>query len=146
MRSNRSFIIVFIVMCVVFLNSGCTRHVKPTPAQLNARMSIINDDKTETVFYLTPPRSGAKFPIAVLCDGSTTKDDVVSVWPFHQFDQFKHLPRSQLGKQPCKVSTWSKLLRFYPHISREKLRLSLASHCRNRIDETRYCDSIPRIQ
>lgn len=94
MRSIRSFIIVLVVNCVVFLNSGCTRQVKPTPAQVSARMNIINDDKTETVFYLTTPKV-QRFPIAVVCEGSNTQEDIESVWRLHQFEQFAAL--SALG-------------------------------------------------
>jgi pimeloyl-ACP methyl ester carboxylesterase len=73
-------------MYVAFLNSGCTHHIKPTPAQLSARMSIINDDKTETVFYLTTPQH-QRFSIAVVCEGSNTQDDIESVWRLHQYGQ-----------------------------------------------------------
>lgn len=86
MISIRSFIIVLIVNSVVFINSGCTHQVKLTPAQLSARLSIIKDDKTETVFYLTTPKV-QRFPIVVVCEGSSTQDYIESVWRLHQYVQ-----------------------------------------------------------
>lgn len=82
--------ILFISVC----GGSCVRHIKPMPAQLNARMSIINDEKTETVFYLTTPKV-ERFSIAVMCEGSTSRDDVASIWHLHQFEQFRDL--SEMG-------------------------------------------------
>lgn len=59
------------IIAIALLDSSCTRHIKPTPAQLSARISIINQDKSETVFYLAKPNRDS-FSIAVLCDGSTS--------------------------------------------------------------------------
>jgi pimeloyl-ACP methyl ester carboxylesterase len=78
----------------IFVLAGCASLVKPTPAQLSARMSIINDEKTKTVFYLTKPNR-EEFPIAVLCEGSSSQNDIASVWQVHQFEQFREL--SQMG-------------------------------------------------
>jgi hypothetical protein len=75
---------------------SCLRNVQPTSEKIPARMSIINDNKTETVFYLTMPKH-QRFPIAVLCAGSTTQDDVASVWGFHEFDQFRLLAEREAG-------------------------------------------------
>lgn len=79
-----------LLLVMAFCGNSCSRHIKPAPAQLAARMSIINADTTNTVFYLKTPNR-EKFPIAVICEGSTSQDDVQSVWALHQFDQFTEL-------------------------------------------------------
>lgn len=66
---------------------SCLHNVQPTPAQVSARMSIANEDKAETVFYLTTPKAQTKFPIAVVCEGSSLANDLSSVWGLHQYLQ-----------------------------------------------------------
>lgn len=84
------------LLVIIVMSCGCTHNLRPTSSQLNARRSISNDDKTEAVFYLTVP-SRQKFPIAVICEGSTSANDVTSVWQLHQFEQFDALPQMGLA-------------------------------------------------
>lgn len=78
---------------IFWIAGACTHNIKPTPAQVNARMSIHNKDGHETVFYFTKPAKN-RFPIAVICEGSTMPDDIESVWQLTQFDQFSGLKDS----------------------------------------------------
>jgi pimeloyl-ACP methyl ester carboxylesterase len=84
----------FLIVSTVLVFSSCTHNIKK-PA-VNGQLSIVNDDGAETVFYLTKPNQ-QKFPIAVLCEGSTSANDIESVWSFHNFEQFSTLSEMGLG-------------------------------------------------
>lgn len=60
---------------------------------MHARMSIVNNNGYETIFYFTKPLQ-KRFPIAVLCEGATSPDDIESVWQFTQLEQFRGLKES----------------------------------------------------
>lgn len=86
----RKLRLILLVIFVLGYLMGCARNIKPDIAQLQARMALINDDKTQTVYYFTKPNK-EKFPIVILCDGSTSNDAIESVWRLHQFEQFAAL-------------------------------------------------------
>lgn len=91
--SIRFNLLLIVILAIQYL--GCT-HIKPTAAQLSARMSINNAEDNQTVFYLTKPTKKS-FAIAVLCEGSTNPDDIESVWWVYQFEQFNALKEMGIG-------------------------------------------------
>lgn len=106
---------------------SCSLNIKPTSAQIDARMSIHHEDN-ETIFYFIKPAKN-RFPIVVICQGSTTPDDIQSIWPLTEFAQFASLKDSGIlvvekdGVDAGKVdkdrffANYTRSKRFHDHVA-----------------------------